>query len=482
MVPVFLFLILSGGGAAADSYVPGEWTWSGGSTLSNSVGVYGSMVGATSPSYWPGARIGASIVRTASGTVWLFGGSGYGAAAFGYLNDLWKWDGTTWTWMSGVKAPNQAGTYGSIRVASALNMPGGRGLATLWADNSGNLWLLGGFGWSESAEGPLNDLWKWDPAASLWTWMAGAKAPYAPAVYGTPGVPSSLNTPGGRYDAGSALDASGNLWLFGGEAAGNLSDLWRWDGSNWTWMGGSSSTNQFGVYGTPGMADAGNRPGGRTGMAVWRDLAGAFWVFGGSGYGESGAVGDLNDLWRFDGQSWTWMKGPKTPNQSGSYGVLRLPASTNLPPCRSEAASWMDAAGDTWLFGGSRLGDVWKWDGTNFTWMSGPSTPNPVSVYGTRGVADPSNAPGGRTSPAVWRDPSTGLVWSFGGYGLDASSAGGYLNDLWAFDTSAGGSAVPVFGPGQRAGFALLVAVAGLLAIRIRRRDGLVPRDDPPRS
>jgi hypothetical protein len=52
-------------------------------------------------------------------------------------------------------------------------------------------------------------------------------------VYGTLGVAASTNIPGGRQNAVSWIDASGNLWLFGGDGKDStgtstrLNDLWK---------------------------------------------------------------------------------------------------------------------------------------------------------------------------------------------------------------------------------------------------------------
>jgi hypothetical protein len=62
----------------------------------------------------------------------------------------------------------------------------------------------------------LNDLWRFDPATGAWTWIAGSETAGHGGVYGTPGTPSTTNVPGGRQEAASWTDSSGNLWLFGG--------------------------------------------------------------------------------------------------------------------------------------------------------------------------------------------------------------------------------------------------------------------------
>jgi hypothetical protein len=55
-------------------------------------------------------------------------------------------------------------------------------------------------------------------------------------VYGTLGVGAVGNTPGSRDSAASWIDASGNLWLFGGElvsgsltTSNSLNDLWEFN-------------------------------------------------------------------------------------------------------------------------------------------------------------------------------------------------------------------------------------------------------------
>ncbi len=55
-----------------------------------------------------------------------------------------------------------------------------------------------------------------------------------PGVYGTLGTPASTNTPGARIGAAPWIDASGNLWFFGGQgydstgSQGYLNDLWKY--------------------------------------------------------------------------------------------------------------------------------------------------------------------------------------------------------------------------------------------------------------
>ena len=56
-----------------------------------------------------------------------------------------------WTWMGGSSAlgnnGGQAGVYGALGTHAAGNTPGGRNGAASWTDNSGHLWLFGGWGY-----------------------------------------------------------------------------------------------------------------------------------------------------------------------------------------------------------------------------------------------------------------------------------------------------------------------------------------------
>jgi len=103
-------------------------------------------------------------------------------------------------------------------------------------------------------------------------------------------------------------------------------------------MGGSSSTNQPGNYGSQGIPSASNAPGGRVYGCAWTDSAGNFWLFG--GYGEAttaNANGDLNDLWEYSNGQLTWIGGSNQAEQAGVYGTMGTPAPANVPGARWEA-------------------------------------------------------------------------------------------------------------------------------------------------
>ena len=352
-----------------------------------------------------------------------------------------------WTWVSGTNTRYQAGEYGTMGLSSASNLPGTRRGSVSWKDSSGILWLFGGEGYdATSTDGYLNDLWKFD--GTNWTWVSGANTVNQAGVYGTMSVADPANMPGARDSSVSWIDSSGNFWLFGGYGydsagvAGWLNDLWKYDGTNWTWVSGANTVNQPGVYGTLNVADPANVPGSRRNSVSWIDSSGNFWLFGGDGYDAIGALGWLNGLWKFDGTNWIWVSGANTVNQAGVYGTKGIASASNVPEARYGSVSWKDSSGNFWLFGGqgydsglvlTLLNDLWKFDGTNWTWMSGANTANQPGVYGTKDVADSANVPGSRRSSVSWIEDN-GYLCLFGGYGYDSAWLLGYLNDLWCVE------------------------------------------------
>jgi len=243
--------------------------------------------------------------------VWLFGGAGCDSTTGdcgGALNDLWEYTGGEWVWISGsnVNYPAQPGVYGAQGVAGPDYHPGGRYNPMGWMDNSGDLWTFGGVGYNtyDLNVGELNDFWNHSNAG--WAWMGGSSSVVdAPGTYGNMGTPAPGNIPGSRDSAMTWTDTNGNLWFFGGEGygatgggnfGGYFNDLWMYDGTEWTWVGGSNTSGQQGVYGSLGVPASGNIPGSRLSGVTWTDAKGNLWLFGGEG---SGATGDVyfNDLW-----------------------------------------------------------------------------------------------------------------------------------------------------------------------------------------
>jgi hypothetical protein len=304
-----------------------------------------------------------------SGNFWLFGGLGLGQ----YQNDLWEYTGGQWIWIGGSQYGAQgAGVYGDKGVNSPNNNPGARSMAVSWTDSAGDFWLFGGLGLDSAGSiGRLNDLWKY--SAGEWTWISGSAVVNQPGTYGVQGTPAAENIPSGRFEASGWTDAVGNLWLFGGTSGANtmepLNDLWKYSGGQWTWMSGSNTPNQQAVYGTQGVAAAGNVPSARVAAVAWSDANGNLWLLGGDGYDSAQDFGELNDVWRYSAGQWTWMGGSNLVGQAGVYGTLGSAALGTIPGARWSATVWQDPAGSVWLLGGDGrdvnktfgyLNDLWK--------------------------------------------------------------------------------------------------------------------------
>jgi hypothetical protein len=469
-----------------------DWTWMAGSTTADQFGTAlppppAPTVPPTPPppppacppvsNRTPGGSSYSSTWTDLSGNLWLLTGYGFTSATPplaqpGFFGELWEYTGT----------PNYNGSCNNVWTlvrppTPPGPMPSGRWGAITWTDpGTGNLWLFGG---QDGGLEFLNDLWEYNIAGNSWTYHAGGAN--LPGVYGTQGVASASNWPGGRWGASSRRDpVSGTVWLFGGfgcdsTVASNpmdhcsnllLNDLWTYVGGQWTWVSGAVTGGQAGTYGTQGTAAAVNEPPARQASAGWLDNNGNFWMFG----GFTGGTNGFNDLWKFDAvaKEWTWVNGSKGATSTpGNYGIQGLAASTNVPGARWLSAAWSDTHGNLWVFGGEgfdatgfgSLGDLWEYtlDTTTdpgnpsaialnqWTWIKGP---NANSQSGNYGVApNPTvwphvtNDPGTRWAPAYWTTTpaQTGdqEFWMFGGEGFDSAGSTGkfysLLNDLWRY-------------------------------------------------
>lgn len=117
----------------------------------------------------------------------------------------------------------------------------------------------------------------------------------------------------------------------------------------------------------------------------------------------------MNDLWKFDGANWTWVGGSDTSASIGGvHGSRGVPGASNYPGWHSSAASWIDNSGNMFLFG---FGEVWRFDGSLWTWEGGASNEAPFWVQ--IAVPDLLNTPGSRNFAAWWVANNT--FYGFGG-------------------------------------------------------------------
>jgi len=227
-----------------------------------------------------------------------------------------------------------------------------------------------------------------------WTWILG------PDIGGPGAAVAGIPPP--RGGAASWTDNDGNFWLFGGYGynlgaqapaqvyAGMIyADMWEFTPATLQWTK---------------VEEGSEAPSARSFAATWRDPLGNFWLFGGVNFGEV-----YDDLWEFMPATRQW---------------IRVAQGSTVPSAREGAATWVDAAGNLWLFGGSTtVNDLWKFtigpDGTG-EWTE-------VSA-GT----DEDDAPVARERATSWTD-SYGNFWLFGGDNHVNSLGPSVYADLWEY-------------------------------------------------
>src|SRR6185295_7354322 len=282
------FLLLTSGAMAQQ----GEWTWVKGDSTNNASGTFGTQ-GIPSANNNPPGFYEPAEWKGKDGMFWFYGGWNAGE-----YNDVWRYNLQTneWTWMNGGGSAGIYPEYGIKGVFTAANTPGSQQwCAASWVDTSGKFWLFGG---SDGGAIHYNLLWQYDPSLNEWAWMHGDTLGNSFGNYGIKGIPSVNNDPQSRWETSATwTDKDNNLWLFGGMIGSSLNDLGRYNiaTNEWTWMSGSDLADQYGTYGTQGVADPANIPGARHVYAKWIDEDENLWMFGGYGYNAS-YFGVLNDM------------------------------------------------------------------------------------------------------------------------------------------------------------------------------------------
>lgn len=355
------------------------WTWKHGTNGLNSLATYGTQ-GVPAPGNVPAARQygGASWIDNQN-NLWLFGGNGWAPGnQNGEYAEMWKYNTTTneWTWMHGPQGVGNPGSYGTQGVAAPTNYPPARREAcAAWVDNNGIFWLFGG---EANMAGPTqyyNDLWKYDPATNMWTWVRGSNTPNSNGNYGTMGVAAPTNDPPARSLYAHWKSLNGDLWFFGGGNDQNKSynDMWKYNiaTNQWTWVRGSNLPNPVVPVPAKCVASTSNDPAPRfENRACWTDSCGNFWMFGGVDFTKSPYWGVYNDLWFYHVQNNTWTLA--SVNGPAANGVMGTPGINNRPTHRFGAAPFKDSKGNLWIFAGrdtvfnngtsyaSHLSNIWR--------------------------------------------------------------------------------------------------------------------------
>lgn len=430
----------------------GIWVWLRGDSTFGSTGSYGTQ-GVPSATNDPPARYTTCYWQDLNGNFWMYGGSTSRTSA--NLNDLWRYTPATniWTWMGGVALGGiMTGNYGTKGVPSMSNFPHARAFgSSTWVDSTGDLWLFGGGGIGASANGTLNDLWKYHIATGEWTWVSGDD-PNAGITtarnFGTKGVAAATNFPGDLWEIKSNWVYNNELYLFGGHDFNRdkFNALWKYSVATnlWTWVGGTSNPNDAGNFGTKGVAAVSNVPPARMSFTKWQN-GNKLYIFGGQ---ENDNGFSYNDVWQYNIATglWTWVHGQNFTDDIGVYPLQNCLKDTQYYPrarMENQTIQTSSCNKSCWTYGGARVvgkseifSDLWIYfvDSNRWKRVSGDTTINFSGRYNVQGVANVSNAPPNKAGHAIWNDNDYNL-YMFGGWGIDSADAqySGTKNDLWKF-------------------------------------------------
>ena len=215
-----------------------------------------------------------------------------GGQSFDFFNDRWEFDGTKW-----IEMPASGTRMSGVRLA--------------YDPQSRRMYSFGGYIGGSGSQGDLRVL-------ESDGWRTIGKHPEIVAA-----------EPGFVYDA-----ARRNFIAFGGSGGQRRAhgDTWIFDGTSWT------------------KSDATGPAPRQSHVLVYDEKRRKVVLFG--GMGAAGPSELFNDLWEFDGATWTRI------DKTG-------------PSPRNGAGGTYDAArGVVLIFGGSAagrfLGDTWSWDGTEW--------------------------------------------------------------------------------------------------------------------
>jgi hypothetical protein len=172
------------------------------------------------------------------------------------------------------------------------------------------------------------------------------------------------------------VDNEGSFWLFGGTGRDNgkennanrynsinigtgggvLKDLWRYKDVNWTWISKQEymELREFQTL-TIFPAQELMQLVGRITLEICGCMADMLKLFLVIQFIQTVPptyhIGVYNDLWKFDGNYWTWMSGILN-DIVGNHGELGIPNESNMPSPRQGALGWTDLNGNLWIFGG----------------------------------------------------------------------------------------------------------------------------------
>ncbi len=330
--------------------------------------------------------------------------------------EVWKWDGTNWSRIGG--GPNSdnnswaAQTFEGVYALSTdgTNLYAGLGSGT----GDAEVWKWNGTSWLKIGGDGINSGWAINTFEQVWTLDYFGGHLYA-------GIGSSANDAevwewngsswtkiGGdslnsgwttNYEIVGALTNDGtNLYAGLGTTAGD-GEVWKWDGSSWTKIGGDSLNSGWDNT-----------------IETVRSLR----YYGSKLYAGLGDTAGDADVYSWDGSSWTKIGGDglnsswaaSTYEQVGSFAY----DGTNL------YVGLGTSNGD---------GEVWKWNGTSWSQIGGDG----LNSSWTTAEGDTVNTllyDSGKLFAGTYDAAGSGWVFSYDGTNW-SRIGGNYINFSWGY-------------------------------------------------
>ena len=268
-------------------------------------------------------------------------------------------------------------------------------------------------------------------------WLGGPSTTNGAGVYGTKGVADPANIPPARSN-GMTWVKDGDFYLFGGvddNGSDKFNDFWKWDGTNWTYLGGAQGPVNDKGSGTVGVEDPNNIPSAREGSATWVDKNGDLYLFSGSVRQIDGGgtlqTGFSNQTWKWNGNNWVFLQGT---------GHLATTPNSTFPGALKNAATWYDGDKYVYLYGGddgsaNYFKSLYRLDLDNLTWTL---LKNNAVKYGTKLVENAANNPTPLARSGTWYDEENECLMLFGGEVLYQVQIGvfsnGASNAIWKYN------------------------------------------------
>ncbi|MEK7594859.1 MAG: fibronectin type III domain-containing protein [Patescibacteria group bacterium] len=426
------------------------WSWNG--TAWTKIG------GDTVNSSWAAATYEGAYSLTGDGTN-IYTGLGTTAGD----NEVWRWGGATWTKIGG-DALNSSFTSTHIAVQSMVY-----GNSTLYTGitataNNAEVWTYSGSTWTRIGGGYINSSWGFFNLQNVETMTVSGEYMYAGTgntVAGNAQIwrfdGSNWVIVGGQGISGSwaanayenvlsMVSYGGNLYVGLGTTA-NDAEVWRYNGTSWTQVGGDSLNSSWG--------------------AGYEEVS-SLSTYGGNLY--AGIANSANDaeVWRYNGTAWTKIGGDSTNSgwttnyeRVSSMGVYNGQLYAGLGVTAGDAEVWTwngtawskvggDGVGSSWntnyeqvesmlpfngkLYAGlgNSTGDaeVWEYNGTAWTQVGGDGLSSSW-LDGQYEQAKTLMAYNGKLYAGLGNTAGDGEIWELDN-GAWSKVAGGSVNSSWA--------------------------------------------------